>query len=163
MLFIGKTVKCVLDNNWEYFRQLISGYGDTYDDEDDEEHYDDSLEDVPTEVKKDDDDNNNIYKDMTKSRFVFLLTFSWNKKKMIGKILRKTRAISGVTMQGVPILEEPYVSRKNRTRTASGVILLNERDETNPRLKLTWDNSRRNVNSPRRYKKTIYDYCFPPT
>lgn len=46
---------------------LISGYGDIYDDEDDEYDLED-VEGAPAETKKDDD--NNIYKDMTRTRFV---------------------------------------------------------------------------------------------
>lgn len=59
---------------------------------------------------------------------------------------RKTRAITGITDQGVPILEESYELRKNRTRNSNddalkNVVLPNGK---NPKLKLTWDNSRRN-------------------
>ena len=130
----------------------FSGYGDTYD-EDDDEYDSDSLEDAPTEGKKDDD--NNIYKDMTRTRFgtaVVKCTFDYYVNL---PTFRKTRSITGVTDQGVPIREEPYVLRKNRSRNptdnyAANILLPNsqQRDEKNPKLKLTWDNNRRN--GPRR-------------
>lgn len=50
---------------------LISGYGDSYDEEDDDQYDLDELEDVipPTEEEEKKDDDNNIYKDMTRVRF----------------------------------------------------------------------------------------------
>lgn len=69
---------------------------------------------------------------------------------------RKTRSIAGLTEQGVPIVEEPYVPRRNRTKPKSThvndfvtSILLGKDTENDPKLKLRWD-SNRDINSPRR-------------
>lgn len=103
------------EDNYEGYH---SGYGEEYDDE-----YDlDSLEDLidPESDKK--DDENNIYKDMAKHT-------------------RKTRSLTGITEQGVPIHEEPYYLRRNRTKS---------QQDKHPKLKLTWNGQYRNLNSPRR-------------
>ncbi|KAG5677443.1 hypothetical protein PVAND_007201 [Polypedilum vanderplanki] len=102
------------DDNYEGYP---SGYGD---DEYDDEYDLDSLEDSEDIHKTEKDDNNNIYEDMK-------------------KLTRKTRSITGITEQGIPILEEPYALRRNRTK-------LNELNrEKNPRLKLTWNGNHRNI------------------
>lgn len=53
----------------EIMNFLISGYGDSYDEEDDDQYEMDSLEDATTTEDGTKDDNN-IYKDMTRTRFV---------------------------------------------------------------------------------------------
>ena len=73
---------------------------------------------------------------------------------------RKTRSIGELTEQGVTILEEPYVPRRNRTKPKTThandfvtSILLGKNNENenenDPKLKLRWD-SNRDINSPRR-------------
>lgn len=69
---------------------------------------------------------------------------------------RKTRSIAGLTEQGVPIVDEAYVPRRNRTKPKSTHvndfvtnILLGKDNENDPKLKLRWD-SNRDTNSPRR-------------
>ena len=69
---------------------------------------------------------------------------------------RKTRSIAGLTEQGVPIVDEAYVPRRNRTKPKSThvndfvtSILLGKDSENDPKLKLRWDNNR-DINSPRR-------------
>lgn len=65
----------------------------------------------------------------------------------------KARSIAGATDQGVPILEESYAARRNRTRTAVDDYVTNvlkNKDEKDPKLKLTWDSNGRRISGPRR-------------
>lgn len=132
---------------------LISGYGDGYDEEDDDQYEMDSLEDATTTEDGTKDDNN-IYKDMTRTRFVEPKNEAPT-QEITFVIFSKARSITGITDQGVPILEEPYVPNKNRTKTAAenfvpNFLPLHRKDEKNPKLKLTWDSNRRIINGARR-------------
>lgn len=65
---------------------------------------------------------------------------------------RKARSIAGITNQGVPIIEEPYMQRINRSRSSTDDSEANilSANGKNPKLKLTWDGSRRNYYGNRR-------------
>ncbi|CRL03371.1 CLUMA_CG016265, isoform B [Clunio marinus] len=118
------------DDNYE---NIHSGYGDSYEDDELYDDLEDDMEEKPLDVHKenDDDDDNNIYKDMTRTR--------------------KTRSIVEITNQGVPVLEEPYTTHRNPTKSSLvAANALENQDEKNPRLKLTWHNNQRIFNGPRR-------------
>ncbi|XP_063697964.1 protein eiger [Culicoides brevitarsis] len=115
----------------ETFLDEDFGSGDyAYDDEDE----DDSLElysDENDNEKKisEESDKNNIYDDILKSEL---------------KRTRHRRALAGLTRQGVPIMEESYLERRNRTSNEYLDPLLTS---NRPRMKLDWNDA----NHPRRY------------
>lgn len=64
---------------------------------------------------------------------------------------RKTRSITSITEQGIPIIEESYADhRRNRTKLIKGI---DTKREKNPSLKLTWNGQThsRHINSHRRW------------
>uniref|UniRef100_A0A336LZQ8 CSON009112 protein n=1 Tax=Culicoides sonorensis TaxID=179676 RepID=A0A336LZQ8_CULSO len=109
------------------------GSGDyVYDDEDDEslELYGDDDDEILTGPPNngavaDIDKNNNIYEDIKKSQL---------------KRNRQRRALAGLTRQGVPIMEESYLERRNRTSNEHLEPLLNAHNA--PKMKLDWNDSR---------------------
>uniref|UniRef100_A0A336M3G8 CSON009112 protein n=1 Tax=Culicoides sonorensis TaxID=179676 RepID=A0A336M3G8_CULSO len=109
------------------------GSGDyVYDDEDDEslELYGDDDDEILTGPPNngavaDIDKNNNIYEDIKKSQL---------------KRNRERRALAGLTRQGVPIMEESYLERRNRTSNEHLEPLLNAHNA--PKMKLDWNDSR---------------------
>lgn len=55
---------------------------------------------------------------------------------------RQRRALAGLTRQGVPIMEESYLERRNRTSNEYLDPLLTSNNVNRPRMKLDWNDSR---------------------
>jgi hypothetical protein len=106
-------------------------------------------DEVENDLETQTDNGSNIYKDVMKharfaSNFICLSSFFKKKINCFTNFSRKTRS---VTQQGVPILEEPYLPRRNHTKSMNKIDA--NRDK-NPKLKLTWNGQSRNANGVHR-------------